>query len=128
MAEKTMNLYLIQSPEVFSYWSPRDSDEDDPRDALKNMLKAYRGSIPVRDVGNFVGRVFTEYFRQHLPIKKMVIGTHGTGLNNGYGLFYIGKDMIMDDDDGHEKLERLRPLAPLFAPHADVFIMACKTG
>ena len=36
--------------------------------------------------------------------------------------------MIMDDDDGHEKLEKLRILAPIFTRDANVYIMACKTG
>lgn len=53
---------------------------------------------------------------------------HGTGQPNGYGLVRIGTSIIMDDEQGNQLLARLRVLAPLFAPYADVFIMACKTG
>ena len=92
------------------------------------MLKAYKTGIPVRDVSDFVGRVMHEYFSKGKPVKKMVIGSHGTGLANGYGIFHIGRDIIMDDDDGQEKLDKLRILAPIFTDDANVYIMSCKTG
>lgn len=127
MPFKTMNLYLIQSPDTVPS-SDGNPDHDNPKDFLRNMLAAYRHSIPVRDIGDFVGRVLAEFFGRRRLVKKLIIGAHGYGLPSGVGLFYIGKEIIMNDDDGEKKLERLRILRAVFAPNADVFIMACKTG
>jgi len=124
---ETMDLYLVQSPDVVPE-SDGNPDHDSPKDFLRNMLKAYKDSIPVRDTADFRARVLVEFFSKRKLIKKMVIGSHGTGLPNGYGIFHIGRDIIMDDDDGRQKLDQLRVLAPLFAPDADVYIMSCKTG
>jgi hypothetical protein len=125
----TMDIYLVQSPTVVPE-SDGNPDHDSPRDFLRNMLKAYRKEIhhPVKDISDFVGRVMFEYISRRKLVKKMVIGSHGSGLATGYGLFYIGKDLIMDDDDGHQKLERLRMLSAIFSPDAEVVLMACKTG
>jgi hypothetical protein len=124
---ETMDIYLVQSPDVVPE-SDGVPDHDSPKDFLRNMLKAYKTGIPVRDTPDFVGRVLYEYFSRAKLVKKMVIGSHGTGLPTGYGIFHIGRDIIMDDDDGHKKLEKLRVLAPIFTRDADVYIMACKTG
>ena len=93
---ETMDIYLVQSPDVVPE-SDRNPDHDSPKDFLRNMLKAYKTGIPVRDVPDFVGRVMLEYFTKGKPVKKMVIGSHGAGLPNGYGHFYIGHEFIADD-------------------------------
>jgi hypothetical protein len=124
---ETMDIYLVQSPDVVPE-SDGNPDHDSPKDFLRNMLKAYKTGIPVRDVPDFVSRVMLEYFTKGKPVKKMVIGSHGAGLPNGYGHFYIGHEFIADDKEGCEKLEKLRILAPIFTRDANVYIMACKAG
>ena len=89
---ETMDIYLIQSPDVVAE-RDRRPDHDSPRDFVRNMLKAYETGIPVKDISDFVGRVMLEYFTKGKPVKKMVIGSHGAGLPNGHGYFYIGSQM-----------------------------------
>jgi hypothetical protein len=93
------------------------------------MLRAYKDSIPVRDVADLIARIFFEYSNRGRLIGKLVIGSHGYGnFASGYGHFYIGKEIIMPDEESYRKLDSLKVLAPLFAPDADVIIMACQTG
>jgi hypothetical protein len=133
MSAETMDLYLIQSPVVLP-------DDDNLRGYNRDLLKAYKNSIPVRDIGDFISRILMEVMKRHRLIKKLVIGSHGTGLPTGYGLFYIGRDKIQTGEGWWEgkyveigeaerqRLDCLRVLAPVFARDADVYVMACKTG
>jgi hypothetical protein len=115
-----IELYLIQSPETAF---PAD---DNTRGYNKDLLKAYRNSIPVRDIEDFILRVDVEVASKRRLISKLVIGSHGTGIPTGYGNFHIGKDTIDQDDD--KKIDRLRILAPSFERGAEVEILACRTG
>jgi hypothetical protein len=120
MSDETMDLYLIQTPDSCS-------GDENASGYLKDLLSAYRNSVPVRDIQDFILRVITESLQRRRQIKKLVIGSHGAGLGPGRrGSFYIGKNII--DRDEEEKLNSLRILAPFFAKNADVFILACRTG
>ena len=122
----TMDIYLVSDPDVaLEDAGPGNAS---PRDYLNNMLKAWIGSIRVRDVAHFNACVLYQYFSRQKKVRKMVIGCHGTGLTTGYGMFEIGTDIISDDDDGHKLLQKMMILRPVFALNADVYIMACKTG
>jgi hypothetical protein len=122
--EKTIDLYLIQSPQVVP-------DDDNLRGYNRDLLRAYKNSIPIQDVNQFIGVIIAQVFSRGRKIKKLVIGSHGTGLPTGYGLFYIGKTAFtidLFDDFAAAQLASLRGLGHYFARDADVYIMACKTG
>jgi hypothetical protein len=113
-------LYLVQSPDSV----PNEYAEN--RGFNNNMLKYYKGSIPVTNLQDFIVRVISETITRKRLIRKLVIGSHGTGLLTGYGSFWIGKDEI--GLDNMERIDALKPLSRLFTSDADVYIMACKTG
>jgi hypothetical protein len=132
MSDNSMELYLIQSPDL--EFPNQDPDSDPPADALRYLSRYYNNSMPVRDTKEFVGRVLLYYFQQRRLVKKLIIGSHGAGLPpyragiSGTGHFFIGKDYITTEEGDRAKLESLRLLAPLFSRDADIYIMACRTG
>ena len=103
---ETMDIYLVQHPDTVPDKDPRGDDYASPKDFLRNMLKAYKEGIPVKDISDFIERVMVEFFSKGKLVKKMVIGAHGAGLPNGYGNFHIGREFIQDDEEGQQKLER----------------------
>src|SRR5262245_44627081 len=115
-----IELVLIQSPETAF---PND---DNTRGYNRGLLKAYKNSIPVKDISDFIQRVYDAVATKQRLISKLVIGSHGMGLPSGGGHFYIGLNRIDVDED--EKINRLRVLTPFFYKDADVYIMACRTG
>src|SRR5438552_2113195 len=83
---RTMDLYLIQSPDVT--WDNGHGEKDYTRD----LLRYYRNSIPIRDVWDFVGRITFEVAAQRRLIKNLVIGSHGSGNpQTRSGIFMIGR-------------------------------------
>jgi hypothetical protein len=87
----------------------------------------------VRNLDDLISRVLTEYVTRGLPVKKLVIGTHGAehvaDNGKGYGVFFVGSEEITGyDDNDLKKIERLRMPAPVFTPDANVYIFSCKTG
>jgi len=119
MSDDTFDLYLIQAPETAF---PSD---DNTRGYNRDLLRAYKGSLPVQNIGDFIGKVIFESLRRHQKIKKLVIGSHGAGLPGGYGHFYIGENTL---DVKDERIEYLSLIKPYLAADADVYILACKTG
>jgi hypothetical protein len=114
-----MDLYLIQSPDVLL-------DDDNLRGYNKDLLRAYKNSIPVTDMWDFIGRLTIEVTTHHRLIKKLVIGSHGAGIVEGTGHFFLGGTML--NARSINEINNLRVIAPFFAKNADVYILACKTG
>jgi hypothetical protein len=119
-----VELYLVQDPD--SAWPPTEDKKDYDRD----LLKAYKNSIPVSDITDFIGRCRQEVKEAGGDlIDLLVIGSHGWGGEIGQpgsGGFYIGQNRIALMFP--ENIERLRVLSPLFRKTAHVYIMACRTG
>src|SRR4051794_24534792 len=120
---KFMDLFLIQDP----------AGVDPGGGYNKDLMKYYKNSIPVRDISDFVYRVNLEFMQRRLPIRNMIIGSHGGGWPNnkgGGGFFRIGKTFIEDDDTvaNIAAINVLRSLAGYFVEDAHLFLVACKTG
>src|SRR5262245_59139934 len=124
MSARTMDLYLIQDPDVV--WD----DGNSPKGYNRDLLRYYKNSIPIRDIWDFVGRITFEVARKRRLIKNLIIGAHGSGLPDGTGNFKIGRTWIIagDDDSSRRDLNTLRRVAPFFVRDADVYIVACRTG
>jgi hypothetical protein len=116
-----IELYLIQSPDVAF------PANDNVRDYNRYLLKYYETSIPVRNITDFITRVIVEVGARKRRISKLVIGSHGDGVPYGTGYFHIGETLI-DNEDKHNRIDRLKNLAPFFEPDAEVYILACHTG
>jgi hypothetical protein len=120
MSDKTMDLYLIQSPEAAF------PDEDNVRGYNRDLLRYFKNSVPIIDLGDFICRIAREVGARRRLIKKLVIGSHGAGFGDGYGYFHIGKTLIRTGDD--KEINTLKLIARFFVKDADVYLLACQTG
>jgi len=123
---KTFDLYLVQTPDAVPevYKENRGANTA----MFKYYHRRYRGNTHyVKDIHDFVGRVLAEYFQRRRKLRKLIIGSHGVGTDTHYGEFWIGATKL-DQSTGNDVLSWLWPLRAVFAPHAAVYIMACKTG
>jgi hypothetical protein len=85
--------------------------------------------MAVRDIDDFVGRVLAASFMAGKKVTKLVIGSHGSGIDSGYGNFHIGKTVINTDPDDYKMLkQKLWPIRTVLAAHAHVYLLSCRTG
>lgn len=121
---RTMELYLIQSPE--SVWQTDDNTRGYNRDLVRYYRKS--GGIPIMDLQDFVNRVFSEVTGRKALIKKLVIGSHGSGdpTTRLGGVFYLGKNAVFHDS--YQYLEILGTIKRFLVRDAAVYILACRTG
>jgi hypothetical protein len=121
---RTMNMYLIQSPESVWQGGSDPLDRGYNRDLLRYFRK--KGGMPVQDIGDFIKRVYVEVTQRRALIKKLVIGSHGTGEPTNSGHFRLGKTIIMEGDD--KELHLLGAMRRFLVRDAEVYILACRTG
>ena len=119
MSDETIDLYLIQDPDVVF------PDNDNTRGFNRELLRYYNNSIRIKNIWEFIFRLNVEVTVRRKLIKKLIIGSHGSGIPSGYGTFHIGSTLLNHEDDDINLLKRV---AHLFVKEADVYIMACRTG
>jgi len=121
---KTMNMYLIQSPDTVWQGSQDPLDPGYNRDLLKYYRK--KGGQPVQDIGDFIKRIYVEVTQRKALIKKLVIGSHGTGEPGNAGYFRLGTTIISSGDD--KEIHLIGTIKNFLVRGAEVYILACRTG
>jgi hypothetical protein len=116
---RTIDLYLIQDPATAF---PAD---DNTRGYNRDLLDAYKGSIPVRNIQHFILSVQMAVATKRAFVRRLVIGSHGAAFGDGNGSFHIGENTISYND---ERMRQFIHLKPLFAPGGAVVLLSCRTG
>src|SRR5215204_5197081 len=110
MSNNTMSLYLIQDPAVVAPDQRKPNDRkahEEMRDYNRDLLKHYHKSIAIKNIYEFICVIEILVMERQRLIKKLIIGSHGSGyynfeLDKGYGHFYIGDTMLITDHNKEE--------------------------
>ena len=125
MFEKTINIVVVQPPELCARREVRDPENC--RGYLENLMSYYKynGAVTVQNTPDFIKLVLSKVTQgSGAMIKTLIIGSHGAG--GKYGYFRIGNDII--DAGSTKELVSLIVLTPFFYKYASVYILACDTG